>query len=223
MRSGAGSRACASRTRSSGTPGRIATRESHELEDALRTLPLPEVGELVTADDEHGIVGLSRLERVDGARVRVELDVDTGDVLERQPRELEARRPRRRRLLCPGRRRRGRAIGRDRARSIAARASATWPICGGSKAPPRIVLLPLERLAFELDLGAALDSGPAERLLELRGRRRSADDAVAAVGAEDSEPRASPRLGPVLEEVRQRPRRRPASRSRPGRARRARS
>ena len=64
--------------------------ESRELEDTLRALPLPEVGELVAADDEHGIAGLSRLEGVDGAGVRIQLDVDAGDILERQLRELEA-------------------------------------------------------------------------------------------------------------------------------------
>ena len=90
MRSGAGSRACASRTRSSGTPGRIATDEPCELEDALWTLPGREVGELVATDDEHCVVELSSLERVDRACVRVELDVDTGDIVECQPRELEA-------------------------------------------------------------------------------------------------------------------------------------
>ena len=36
--------------------------ELDELEDALRPLPLPEIGELVAADDEDGVLGRSRLE-----------------------------------------------------------------------------------------------------------------------------------------------------------------
>ena len=58
-------------------------------------------------------------------------------------------------------------------------------------------------LAFELDLGTALDADAPQRLLELVGRRRRTDDAVAAVGAEDPEARPGAGARPVLEELRE--------------------
>ena len=123
---------------------------------------------------------------------------------------------------APDQRRRERATCRNRAprsRHVRARRA---PHAGDRRHRPEF-LLPLERLAFELDLGAALDPRSAQRLLQLGSRRRSADDAVAAVGAEDPEPRATPWLRPVLEVVGQLlvDERRRARR--PGRARRARS
>ena len=76
--------------------------EPDELEDALGALPLPEVGELVAADDEDGVLGRPRLERVHGACVRIELDFYSRQMVEREPSQLEARLGRSGRLLVPG-------------------------------------------------------------------------------------------------------------------------
>ncbi len=65
--------------------------ELHELEHAFGVLPLVEVRELVRSQDEDGVVETSRLERVDGACVRIELDIDARYTVERQPCKLEAR------------------------------------------------------------------------------------------------------------------------------------
>ena len=197
--------------------------EPDELEDALGALPLPEVGELVAADDEDRVVERSRLERVDRASVRIELDVDSG-------RSSNASR-------ASSRRDSGDAI------------VSLWPGSATTRTSSLSRPSSLDRRARQGDVadvrrieGAAEDSychssaspsssTSAPRLTPARrsassssccGRRR-ADDAVAAIGAQDPEPRAAPRLRPVLEELGKRLLHRPAPRSPAGRARRARA
>src|SRR5262245_63830973 len=63
--------------------------EWHELQDALRVLPVPEGGELVAAEEEDRVLGPALLERVDRPCVRVELDACPWQLRERESRELE--------------------------------------------------------------------------------------------------------------------------------------
>ena len=105
----------------------------------------------------------------------------------------------------PGRARRGRRAADRRRRRGSRRATATR-----ASSPPTSTSAP------------RLMPMRAQRLLELLGRRRRADDAIAAVGAEDAEARPAPRLAagtrgtPAASLLLGRPRG-----SRPGRARRA--
>ena len=94
--------------------------------------------ELVGADQEDRIVERERLERVDGARDGSSATSTPRERREGEPGEREPDPRRRRDVLVPGiARRPGRAAGRARSARCRARASATWPSCGGSNAPPR--------------------------------------------------------------------------------------
>ncbi len=118
-----------------GKPGRVATASRVALEHRVRLLPRREVAELVGADHEQRVVEGLGAEQVDRARVRVEPHVL---VREGRARELEPRLGRRLDALVAG-------SGGDeddeprRARTSASRprATATWPRCGGSNAPPK--------------------------------------------------------------------------------------
>ena len=67
--------------------------------------------------------------------------------------------------------------------------------------PAEDPVLPLELLLADLDLRAALDPEPRRASSSSSGWRRRADDAVAAVGAEDPEARPTSRARRVLEEL----------------------
>ncbi len=196
----------------------LRNREANELEHALGPLPRRRSRRTRPRPERRSRRRAASLERVDSASVRVELDLGTRDVREGEARELEPGLGRSDHVLVArvcddeneqpleaelGRPRRARA---RRARDAAGRRRLPEP------------LLPFEHLAFQLDLGAALDPGAAKRVLELVLRRRSPDDAIAAVGAEDPEPRAAAGARSVLEELGQvRPR--PAWAARRDRAR----
>ena len=77
----------------------IALSEHNSLENTLRRLPSLERCKLVRAQDEVGIGGTTRFERVDRASVLVELDDSLRKILESQTRQLEPRLGRSRRLL----------------------------------------------------------------------------------------------------------------------------
>ena len=102
MRSGAGSRARASRSSDSETPGRIATPSGTSSRTRSGSFQPRERRELVSAEEEDRVLRPALLERVDRSRVRVELDAGVRDIREREPRELEAGLGRRRRLLVAG-------------------------------------------------------------------------------------------------------------------------
>ena len=142
--------------------------EPRELEDALGALPPRKVHELVRAEDEDRVLERARLERVDGARVRVELDLRAEHVREREPRELESCVRGRRHVLVAG-------VGDDEYEEPlevelldARRARAPRARCAAGRRRRREARsLPLERLAVDLDLRPALDPDAAQRLLEL--------------------------------------------------------
>ena len=112
-------------------PGRNG--EACQLEDGIGLLPGEEVAELVGADHEERVVELARPEQVDRSRVWIEPHVVVG---ERRPRKLEADLGGREHALVPRRLRDEHdEPGRPKC-AFAARATATWPLCGGSNAPP---------------------------------------------------------------------------------------
>ena len=179
--------------------------ESHELENTLGRLPGLERCELVRAQHEVGIGRTTRFERVDRASVLVELDDSFGEILERQTCQLEPRLGRGRRVFVarlgddedeelaepkranrgPSRARRGRRAADRRPRR-------------GSRS------LPLELLLSDLHARAMLDPEATQSGLELVRRWRRADDAKAAVGAENAEARPASGRRRVVEELRQR-------------------
>ena len=192
MRSGAGSRArrpaADPRARPAASPPRAARARARAPGASSR-----EVRELVRADQEDRVLGRPPLlEGVDRAGVPVELDLRLRNVLEREPRELEARVGRRRRPLVPG------VLDDEDEEPLEAEVLDRGPgerdvadvrrVEGAAQDPGS---LPLELLVAHLDRRAALDPDLAQRLLELVGRRRRPDDPVAAVGAQDAETRAA--------------------------------
>src|SRR3954471_17184604 len=108
---------------------------------------------------------------------------------------------------CPGRSLTRTTSRSTPKRSLAASATATWPTCGGSKAPPYRTgtgdlfadgrrgeraegerpLVPLEQVLPQLDFVARPCAGRLEDHFELFFRGRLTDDAEAALGAVDAE------------------------------------
>ena len=102
MRSGAGSRARASRSSDSETPGRMATPRRTSSRTRSGSFQRSKAASSSPPRRKIEVLGLALLERIDRARVPVELDAGVRDVREREPRELEAVRGRGGRPLVPG-------------------------------------------------------------------------------------------------------------------------
>ena len=130
---------------------------------------------------------------------RGDLSPGKGGPREREPRRGAASST----SLCPGPRRRATTSRSNPKRRVARARSATWPACGGSNAPPSRPVTGLARASRSPTATSSPSRAPAaaQRLGELLVVRRRADDAEAAVGAQDAGTSA-PRLRPVDEELR---------------------
>ena len=108
--------------------------EARQREHALRLLPGREVGELVGADEEDRVAQAARRAACPTVRgVPVEHDLAAR---ERRARARAASRPGSATSLCPGSAT-TKTTSRSRPNcSLGGAASATWPMCGGSNAPP---------------------------------------------------------------------------------------
>ena len=148
-----------------------------------------ERGELVGADQEDGVVEPQRLERVDRARERVERASAPSIAANASSASSEPGLGGVSTSLWPGS-----ATTRTSRRSspkwsIASRASATWPLCGGSKAPPRI---PTATAHCQIMTSSPISTSapgltPAARSASSSSSPSGAraDDAEALAGAED--------------------------------------
>ena len=161
-RSGASSRRAPRRAARAGSPGRVATPSRDQPQHLVRLLPAGEADELVGAEQEDRVVPLRVVaQHVDRARVLVEHDLVAR---ERRAGELEPHRAPASRPACARDRRRRATSTRSSPSAAFARraASATWPSCGGSNAPPKspITATNSNDLVADLDLGAAARARP---------------------------------------------------------------